>query len=258
MERRVDPSSRPWSERFLARLESFGMYRPQAEPGGEPNQVYDLTIGAGTVTARVQGSRRRPYDVWIDLPVFGSADWTRAARAMVADASRAAVLLDGELPDNIDDLLAGLGLSLLPARARDLTMDCSCPDWDVRCRHLSAVLGQLATAFDADPFHILAWRGRGRARLLEQLEDLRSGAVESRTAAAPNSAPDPAMVERLLDECLEDYWSTDDDWWDTLRRTDRREHPDLALHRLGRPEIVIAGRNLVDLLGPAYRAFNSW
>lgn len=231
------------------------MYRPQAERGGESNQVYDLTIAAGTVTGRVQGSRRRPYDVWIDLPVFGSADWTRALRTMVADASQAAVLLDGDLPDDIDRLFAGIGLSLLPARARDLTMDCSCPDWDVRCRHLSVVLDQLATAFDADPFDILTWRGRDRARLLEQLEDLRSGTIESHSGTA---APDPAAAERPLDECLEDYWSADDDWWDTLRRTHRREHPDLAVHRLGRPEIVIAGRNLVDLLGPAYRAFNSW
>jgi uncharacterized Zn finger protein len=252
VERRVKPP--PWSARFIARLESFGMRQPSAGRDGDPNQVYDLTITAGTVTARVQGSRRRPYDVWIDLPVIGSGDWTRATRTMSAEATCAAQLLDGEVPDDLDDLFGRIGLPLLPARARDLTMDCSCPEWDVYCRHLAAVLGRLAKAFDADPFEILAWRGCDRVRLLEQLEDLRAPVA----GPAPAEVPVSADGEDSLTNRLEDYWSTDEDWWDELRRTDRREHPDLAADRLGRPDIVILGRNLADLLRPAYQAFNSW
>ncbi len=48
-------------------------------------------------------------------------------------------------------------------------MSCNCPDWGVPCKHLAAVCYVLAEAFDADPFAMLAWRGKGRDDLLAAL-----------------------------------------------------------------------------------------
>ena len=53
-------------------------------------------------------------------------------------------------------------------------MDCTCPTWQVPCRHLTATFYALAESFDTDPFGILAWRGRGREELLDRLRVLRS------------------------------------------------------------------------------------
>ena len=72
----------------------------------------------------------------------------------------AARLLAGQLPDDIDRLLAGFGLSLFPESCSEIAMDCSCPTWQVPCRHLTATCYALAESFDTDPFGILAWRGR--------------------------------------------------------------------------------------------------
>ncbi|MDJ0341830.1 hypothetical protein QMK19_12175 [Streptomyces sp. H10-C2] len=38
----------------------------------------------------------------------------------------------------------------------------------------------------------------------------------------------------------------------------RREPPDSALLRLGRPGITVRGRDLTEVLGPAYEAFTDW
>ena len=66
-------------------------------------------------------------------------------------------------------MFADCGTPLFPRSARDLEMSCSCPDWEVPCKHLAAVCYVLAEAFDLDPFGILAWRGRGREDLLAAL-----------------------------------------------------------------------------------------
>ena len=66
------------------------------------------------------------------------------------------------MPDDIEDVFAGVGLSLFPASAGELSLDCSCPDWEVPCKHLAATFYLLAESFDDDPFRILAWRGRPR------------------------------------------------------------------------------------------------
>ena len=66
-------------------------------------------------------------------------------------------------------MFAGCGTPLFPRSARDLEMSCSCPDWEVPCKHLAAVCYVLAEPFDADPFGMLAWRGKDRADLLTAL-----------------------------------------------------------------------------------------
>ena len=49
-------------------------------------------------------------------------------------------------------------------------MRCSCPDWEVPCKHLAAVCYVLAEEFDRDPFAMLALAaGRGRGELLTAL-----------------------------------------------------------------------------------------
>jgi uncharacterized Zn finger protein len=229
-----------WSQRFLTRLESL------VTPAAQSDQVYGLAITSGSVTAQVQGSRRKPYDVWIDLPVFTPAEWARAERAMAADPSCSAQLVDGEVPDDVEKLFARTGLSLLPAKAGDMTMDCSCPDWMVPCKHVTAVLQSLAAAFDADPFDLLVWRGRSRTRLVEHLSEL----------AVPASPPVPAKPgpDVPLADCLDAYWLSSGDQQSELPG----QPADRALDRLGRPDIMIRGRNLADLLRPVYEAMNSW
>src|SRR6266542_987333 len=155
-----------WSGRFVAILESLGM-GPRLGRGrayARAGQVLDLGVAAGTASARVQGSRARPYRVSIGLARFAEADWARVESALAARAVYSAKLLAGEMPREIEEVFASCGLSLFPERARDLAMSCSCPDWAVPCKHIAATFYLLAEAFDADPFLILAWRARAPGR----------------------------------------------------------------------------------------------
>lgn len=71
-----------WSERFIEVLESLGVGSrlQRGRVYARKGQVIDLTVDAGSATARVQGSRTRPYRVRVGLPTFDKAAWTRVSQ----------------------------------------------------------------------------------------------------------------------------------------------------------------------------------
>jgi uncharacterized Zn finger protein len=164
-----------WSRRFISVLESYGMSgrlqrgRNYARKG----QVIEFELTQGKVAARVQGSRPQPYKVTIGVLPLTTAQWRAVERRLASQALFRAKLLAGEMPAQIEEVFADCGTPLFPRSAADLDMRCSCPDWEVPCKHLAAVCYVLAEAFDDDPFAMLAWRGRGRDDLLAALR--RSG-----------------------------------------------------------------------------------
>ena len=117
----------------------------------------------------MQGSRARPYRVRIGIGAFDKSEWAQVEGALAENAWYAAALLSGEMPADIEDIFAEVGLSLFPTTAQELSLDCSCPDDAVPCKHLAATFYLLAESFDDDPFAILAWRGREREDLLANL-----------------------------------------------------------------------------------------
>lgn len=66
------------------------------------------------VRATVQGRAARPYATTIWLRAWTSEEWTRAIEAMAREAIYGAKLLAGEVPANIDELLAAIGPALGP------------------------------------------------------------------------------------------------------------------------------------------------
>src|ERR1022692_3482634 len=175
-----------WSRRFISVLESFGMTGRLARGRNyaRAGQVLSLDISPGYVTAQVQGSRAKPYQVRIQVLPLTTPQWRRVKEALGGQALFRARLLAGEMPREIEEVFAGCGTPLFPRAERDMEMSCSCPDWGVPCKHLAAVCYVLAEAFDADPFGMLAWRGRGREDLLATLR--------GQAAAAP-AAPRPVI-----------------------------------------------------------------
>ena len=238
-----------WSRRFTDVLESFGLQTrlTRGRAYARSGQVLSLDIGTGHVTAQVQGSRVKPYAVKLTVDPLTTRQWKRVEEALAARAVFRARLLAGEMPTEIEEVFAACGTPLFPKSARDLTMTCSCPDWEVPCKHLAAVCYVLAEAFDADPFGMLAWRGKGRADLLtalRRLSDSRAGGRPVIDVADAPLSPSPAT-----------FWSS------SLSPARLRAlppapaaPPDLLLRSLEPPFITAGGMDLVTLLRPAYLA----
>jgi uncharacterized Zn finger protein len=234
-----------WSQRFLSVLESLGVggRLSRGRSYARAGQIVSLDVDVGGATARVQGSRPQPYQVRIGVPAFGKAEWAAVAQALTDDASYAAALLNGEMPRDIERVFEAVGLSLFPANERDLAMDCSCPDYAVPCKHLAAVCYVLAERFDADPFQILALRGRHRDALLEELRTRRAAA-----APAPADGEDLASV-------MDEFWVASTDLPEQLAGP--RTPPDALLDQVPLFPIGVRGEQVTELLRLAYRALGS-
>lgn len=164
-----------WSRRFLEVMESMqlGGRLTRGRTYARQGQVVSLEVEAGEVSAVVQGSRARPYQVTIGLPRFTGLVWAKAEVVLAEQAIHSARLLAGEFPPELEPVFARIGAPLFPTAITDLAMTCSCPDDVVPCKHLAAAFYLLAERFDDDPFLILRWRGRTREALLERLRELR-------------------------------------------------------------------------------------
>lgn len=179
-----------WGQRWISALEGLGATYANRLPRGRTyarrGTVSDLSVQAGRVTARVAGSRPSPYRVTLTLPVFSDGQWAAVTAALSEQVRHAAALLDGHMPEDIDEVLGSCGVSLFPG-ARELTTRCNCPDHANPCKHVAAVHYVLAQAFDADPFLLPLLRGRPRDALLAGLRAARTGSLSP-------VRPEPAAV----------------------------------------------------------------
>ena len=173
-----------WAKRWIAVLESFdiGARLQRGRAYARKGQVLSIDIATGLVKAKVQGSSPKPYGVTIKAKPLPESDWLKLAAALAAQAIFAAKLLAGEMPQEIEQAFAAVGLSLFPEKRRDLETSCSCPDWSNPCKHIAAVYYLLGEEFDRDPFLIFKLRGMSRAELLESLS--RAGQTKRPASAA--------------------------------------------------------------------------
>ena len=229
------PGGRPASSRCW-RPPGVGGRLARGRTYARKGQTVSLQVDAGAATARVQGSAARPYRVRIGVPTLDKAQWNAVLDALAADASLTAAMLAGELPREVEDVVGAHGVALFPAARGDLAMDCTCPDATVPCKHLAAVFYLLAERFDADPFAVLALRGRDRETVLDELR--------ARRTRTPEPAPlptDPAAFYGGGSPELPVGPPTP---------------PDALLDRVPALPLAVRGRDVVELLRPLYRALD--
>jgi uncharacterized Zn finger protein len=263
-----------WSRRFISVLESYGMSgrlargRSYARAG----QVLDFELSQGKVTARVQGSRVRPYQVRIGVLPLTTAQWRRVQDRLASQALFRAKLLAGDMPHEIEEVFAECGTPLFPRSPADLDMHCSCPDWEVPCKHLAAVCYVLAEEFDRDPFGMLAWRGKAREELLAALRRIQaSGSGPGQSGSGGSSpggfgpggeVPAAGAARAVLDvpappleDCLDGFWSPglSPARLRALATTPGAAAPDLLLRMFPPPPVQVRGQDLADVLTPTYQ-----
>jgi uncharacterized Zn finger protein len=158
-----------WGKTWITALEQRAQLDPNRLPRGRTyarrQNVHDLELGPGEITALVQGSRPTPYRVRVRLRTFDATEWGIVFTAIAARAAHAAALLDGELDPGVVDEAADAGVDLLPGPG-ELQPRCSCPDWADPCKHSAAVCYLVAQALDADPFGLFLLRGLHRDAVL--------------------------------------------------------------------------------------------
>ena len=197
MKRGEPLASQWWSQRFTTVLESYGL-GPRMERGrryARGGRVQELLVKGGKLEARVQGSRAVPYRVSVGSAAPSKEQWRELETAMAARLGWSAQLLNGVVPEDLEEAFAEVGVPLFPSRWSDLEVRCGCPDDAEPCKHIAAVLYVFAQRLDDDPWQLLAWHGKERDALLNTL---RRGAPQPADAGLPpwwpvglRARPDP-------------------------------------------------------------------
>ncbi len=235
-------------------------------------QVLSMDVAPGQVTASVQGSRTKPYRVFIETRMLTAVEWDAAEAVMASSAVFMAKLLAGDMPEEIEEAFAGSAGSLFPASADGFDSACSCPDWENPCKHIAAVYFLLAEAFDRDPFLIFAWRGRGKAELLAGLRarrrglDFGAGPDGSEPAEATKvyeagqfgwPMPDPERrAERQLADPIS-VWGRHEDVAAIEIRPRLAVAPDLVLRQLDPTPLAGNEARITEALRPLYEAMTA-
>lgn len=218
-------------------------------------QTKRLDFEVGRVSATVQGRRPKPYETVLSLPAFGPAEAERIVAAMADQAKYAAKLLSGELPPNIEDVFAPLGLQLLPTDPADVKTECSCFEPKPWCKHAVCVAAIAAERLGADPFLIFGWHGLPGSELVDRLRDHRVLAGQSGGAQAVHQAHVPGVTDTAavpLDAMLDRFWAVGGDLsaLDLPLAPPPVSHP--LLRRLGASPFTEGKFPLVGLLATCY------
>jgi len=232
-----------WSRRFVDVLESYGLgtRMQRGRRYARTGQVLTLDVSAGTIAAQVQGSRRTPYLVTVALPEPTPRQWKAIDGAMRAKVGFVARLLAGEVPPDLEEVFHATGVALFPRTWKELRARCSCPDWENPCKHIAAVLYVFADQLDADPWLLLAWRGRTREEILGPLRGTTGPAAMAdevapwwpftgATMPQPGDLPPPAGDVQPADPA----------------------HPDAVLDGLEVLDVTVAGVTFREAVRPAY------
>jgi uncharacterized Zn finger protein len=249
-----------WAKRWIQVIESFdvggrlGRGRSYARKG----QVLSIDIEKGAVKAKVQGSMPSPYRVTIKVKVLSASDWQKLVDALSRQAIFAAKLLAGEMPQDLEKAFEEAGLALFPSKQKDLSTDCSCPDWSNPCKHIAAVYYLLGEEFDRDPFLIFKLRGMSREELMSALggpakpgagKKVRGkAAVAAAREAAPRAAPEPIGADATL------FWGGGDLPENVYGEVRTPPVPAALARRLGGFPFWRGEEPLLDAIEPVYSA----
>lgn len=177
-------ASAGWGARWRAVMDAAGASAARPLQRGHAlarrGVVDDLRVEPGQITATVAEDRATPYRVELRWAQPTASAWDDAVAVLRSEIRFTAALLDGDLPDELADVLAEAGIELVPD-LDDLVSSCSCPDRSVVCRHVAAVHAAVGALVDRDPTVLLRLRGRSRQQVLG---DLRRGDDGDRPLAA--------------------------------------------------------------------------
>jgi len=143
-----------WGKKWLDTLSGtdYSNRLPRGKRYARNGSVRKVNVTGTKVSASVQGSRKRPYEVRISLPKFSVKDKRSVVDAVTQNPYFLSQLLIRRLPPLLFDEFQKQGVPLFPESWDDIKANCSCPDWAFCCKHIAAVIYLIANEVDKNPF----------------------------------------------------------------------------------------------------------
>ncbi len=156
-----------WGSAWCKNLESYSDYTnrlPRGRTYVRNGSVIDLQIEAGQVRALVSGSEI--YQVSIAIKPLAKRRWTTVKRCCAGQIGSLVELLQGALSKSVMAIATNPKSGLFPA-PREISLNCTCPDWATLCKHVAATLYGIGARLDQQPELLFTLRGLDPLELVE-------------------------------------------------------------------------------------------
>ncbi|MCM1119635.1 MAG: hypothetical protein NC543_09775 [bacterium] len=175
-----------WGQAWCNNLEQYADFESRLDRGKryvKTGAVVDLKIERGKVLARVQGRRKTPYKIEIRISPLSEERCQYAISQCERQIENLELLLQGKFPEELKELFTGKE-GLFPS-PREISFNCSCPDWALMCKHVAAALYGIGARFDENPLLFFELRGINVDRFIDVALENR---VESMLKNAGNAS----------------------------------------------------------------------
>jgi uncharacterized Zn finger protein len=155
-----------WGKAWCDHLEGFSDFEnrlPRGRTYVRNGSVCHLEILRGEKRAKVSGSEI--YTVTIDIDPLADAAWKRIKQRCTGRIASILDLLQGSLSAGVMAVVTDRDEGLFP-KPRQISMECSCPDWAVMCKHVAAVLYGVGARLDEKPELLFLLRGVNHEELI--------------------------------------------------------------------------------------------
>ncbi len=140
-----------WGKSWCDHLEAYSDFKnrlPRGKTYVRNGSVIDLQIGKGRVTALVSGSSI--YQIEISIVELEVSRWRALIDQCAGKIDSLVELLQGKFSRGVMEVMTSQKLGLFPSPSQ-ISMECSCPDSAVMCKHVAAVLYGIGTRLDEKP-----------------------------------------------------------------------------------------------------------
>ncbi len=172
-----------WGKSWNKNLERYADYTNRVGRGRSYVQhgaVLDLKIDSRQVTALVQGSTSKPYEVVISIKGINQTNWKEIQKQCEGQLKSLQDLLAGKFPKTLAEIFFNKEKGLFPS-PQTISFDCSCPDWASMCKHVAAALYGIGSRFDEDPSLFFKLRGVDTENLIARAVKDKTGKLLAKT-----------------------------------------------------------------------------
>jgi len=155
-----------WGKAWCDNLESYRDYEnrlPRGRSYVRHGAVIDLRIGAGNVAALVSGTST--YEVDVTIHALPPKVWSQIASECTKRLDSLVDLLRGKLPAQVMELVTRKSGGLFPT-PKEISFECSCPDWAGMCKHVAAALYGVGVRLEEKPELLFELRGVDHTELV--------------------------------------------------------------------------------------------
>ena len=157
-----------WGLAWCRNLEKYADYASRLQRGKRyvrTGTVVDLKITESRITARVQGSRKTPYKTEIRISPLSEEICDEIIDRCGRRIEDMEALVQGSFPAELKGLFTG-ERGLFPSQ-REISFQCSCPDWALMCKHVAAAMYAAGVRLDENPFFFFRLRGIDPDRFID-------------------------------------------------------------------------------------------